>query len=277
MNEIAIISDIHGNLEALKTVLDDIEKRNIQQIYCLGDIIGKGMHSEECLNLVKQNAQVIVKGNWEEFISKGKESFPKKKDIERYEFLEQQLSKDNINYLKTLPFFYEFYISGRLVRIYHATPSNTIDSILNIDTLENYYQQFLSSENIKSKEIADIVIYGHTHMQYMQKLYNRTLINAGSVGNSFDIFRNAEKDGKIENTITVSYVIIKGIYNSMNLDDFISIEFVNLPYNIEKELVQNELNIEKEEYAKELQTGVYRNVEKYDKKLQNVGIDISQI
>jgi len=112
MNEIAIISDIHGNLEALKTVLDDIEKRNIQQIYCLGDIIGKGMHSEECLNLVKQNAQVIVKGNWEEFISKGKESFPKKKDIERYEFLEQQLSKDNINYLKTLPFFYEFYIDN---------------------------------------------------------------------------------------------------------------------------------------------------------------------
>ena len=44
MEKIAIISDIHGNLEALKSVLIDIKKENINNIYCLGDIIGKGMH-----------------------------------------------------------------------------------------------------------------------------------------------------------------------------------------------------------------------------------------
>lgn len=37
--KVAIISDIHGNLEALKTTLQDIEKRNIDKIICLGDII----------------------------------------------------------------------------------------------------------------------------------------------------------------------------------------------------------------------------------------------
>ena len=40
--KIAIISDIHGNLEALKSVLNDIKNRNIDKIYCLGDIIAKG-------------------------------------------------------------------------------------------------------------------------------------------------------------------------------------------------------------------------------------------
>ena len=39
MDKIAIISDIHGNLEALKAVLKDIQERNIDKIFCLGDII----------------------------------------------------------------------------------------------------------------------------------------------------------------------------------------------------------------------------------------------
>ena len=44
MEKIAIISDIHGNLEAFKTIIKDIEKRGINRIFCLGDIIGKGSH-----------------------------------------------------------------------------------------------------------------------------------------------------------------------------------------------------------------------------------------
>lgn len=53
MEKIAIISDIHGNYEALKTVLFDIEKRGINHIYCLGDVIGKGTRPNECLDLLK--------------------------------------------------------------------------------------------------------------------------------------------------------------------------------------------------------------------------------
>lgn len=54
MEKIAIIADVHGNYEALKTVLIDIEKRGIKQIYCLGDVIGKGSRSNECLDLLKK-------------------------------------------------------------------------------------------------------------------------------------------------------------------------------------------------------------------------------
>ena len=52
MEKIAIIADVHGNYEALKTVLADIKKRKIKQIYCLGDVIGKGSRSNECLDLL---------------------------------------------------------------------------------------------------------------------------------------------------------------------------------------------------------------------------------
>ncbi|MEX0728812.1 MAG: metallophosphoesterase family protein [Planctomycetaceae bacterium] len=49
---IAIISDIHGNLEALEAVLEDIKQRNITEIYCLGDIVGYGPNPRECIDLV---------------------------------------------------------------------------------------------------------------------------------------------------------------------------------------------------------------------------------
>jgi len=59
----AIISDIHSNLEALTTVLDDIEKRGIKTIYCLGDIVGYAANPKECLDLVIAKTKACVLGN----------------------------------------------------------------------------------------------------------------------------------------------------------------------------------------------------------------------
>ena len=59
----AIISDIHSNIEALTVVLDDIDKRGIKTIYCVGDVIGYGPNPRECLDLVIQKTKWCVLGN----------------------------------------------------------------------------------------------------------------------------------------------------------------------------------------------------------------------
>ncbi len=59
----AIISDVHSNLEALTTVLDDIEKRQIKTIYCLGDVVGYAANPKECLDLVIEKTGASVFGN----------------------------------------------------------------------------------------------------------------------------------------------------------------------------------------------------------------------
>lgn len=59
----AIISDIHSNLEALTVVLADIQKRGIQSIVCLGDIVGYGPNPCECLDLVMQKCEWSLMGN----------------------------------------------------------------------------------------------------------------------------------------------------------------------------------------------------------------------
>ena len=59
----AVISDIHSNLEALTTVLGDIEKRGIKKIYCLGDVVGYGANPNECLDLIMKKTEFGVMGN----------------------------------------------------------------------------------------------------------------------------------------------------------------------------------------------------------------------
>lgn len=59
----ALISDIHGNLEALLAVLDDARSQEVDDIYCLGDIIGYGPNPCECLDEVMKNARVTILGN----------------------------------------------------------------------------------------------------------------------------------------------------------------------------------------------------------------------
>jgi predicted phosphodiesterase len=58
----AIISDIHSNLEALQAVLKDIEAQNVEQIYCLGDIVGYGPNPRECVDMVMA-FPVVLLGN----------------------------------------------------------------------------------------------------------------------------------------------------------------------------------------------------------------------
>ena len=60
---LAIISDIHSNVEALSAVLADIQARNIQQVVCLGDVIGYGPQPRECLDLVMARANITLMGN----------------------------------------------------------------------------------------------------------------------------------------------------------------------------------------------------------------------
>jgi len=59
----AVISDIHSNLEALSTVLADIEGRGITTIYCLGDVVGYGPNPRECLDLIIDKTELCVLGN----------------------------------------------------------------------------------------------------------------------------------------------------------------------------------------------------------------------
>lgn len=274
MDKVAIISDIHGNLEALKSVLEDIRKRNINKIYCLGDIIAKGANQKECLDLIRKNCEVIIKGNCDLFFSSDidlEKETPINK--ERYLWNKTKISDDDREFLRNLPFCHEFYMSGSLVRLFHATPESICGFIGDIDFVENKKKLFMPSQNTISNQIADIVICGHIHVQNLSRMYNRTILNPGSVGNAVDVIRNDEFDGNILQTTRANYMIIEGNLDSKSYDDSLSYEFINLAYDIDKEIETNIDTLEKDEYITELKYGKYRDMDKINKSFINRNID----
>jgi diadenosine tetraphosphatase ApaH/serine/threonine PP2A family protein phosphatase len=60
---VAILSDVHANAEALRAVLDDIDRRGVRSIACLGDSVGYGAEPAECLDLLFQSCSSIIAGN----------------------------------------------------------------------------------------------------------------------------------------------------------------------------------------------------------------------
>lgn len=278
MEKIAIISDIHGNLEALKSVIEDIKERNIDKIFCIGDIVAKGTHQQECVDLIRKNCEVVIKGNCDEYFTSDADlSGAPQLEIDRMNWNKSKLNEETKNYLKQLPYCYEFYMSGRLVRIMHAHPEKINKFVGNIDKIDRLYELFLPSLNTVSDKKADVLIYGHIHTPYLQKIYNRVIINTGSVGNAIDIFRNDEKDGNTKNTTVANYLVISGNLASKNIDEKISYELVSVPYDISKELGDNDDNIELESYTEELKNGKYRDMPKIYKILSLIGIDKDKI
>ena len=270
---IAIISDIHGNLEALKTVLKDIEKRNIKHIYCLGDIIAKGCHPHECLMLIKQHCEVIIQGNCDFFFTKSMD-LKDTNDIntKRRKWNQSLLTKDDLEYLQELPYSYDLYMSGSLIRLFHATPNDIKGLVTTYSSQEEKYQMFLPTGFVESKEEADVVIYGHTHMMSLEQLYNKTLINVGSVGNPINVFRDSKKDSNNMETTRANYLIVEGDLHSTTYND-ISFQFVKVCYDIDKELSKQEYNIEREAYQQELRDGIYREMDRVKAFLKEKNIE----
>ena len=277
--KIAIISDIHGNLEALTATLEDIEKRNVNEIICLGDIIAKGIHPKECLDLIRKKCKIVIRGNCDRHFSEEHKNPDELPEIEqkRIKWNQSMINKEDREYLLNLPFSYEFYMSGSLVRVFHATPEFDNKTVLNVDKTETKYKMFLPSEKTMTQDTADVIIYGHIHHPYMDKIYNKTIINVGSVGNSYDVIRNPQKDSNVLETTKSNYLIIEGDYESRKYYSDISFQFIKVPYNIDKELEDEELNIEKENYRFELKKGMYRNMTKINENFKNLGIDVDNL
>jgi len=135
---------------------------------------------------------------------------------------------------------------------------------------------FEPNELTLSNQVADIVVYGHIHTQLMNKMYNRTLICCGSIGNNLEYVRNPNKDANVLNTTCANYVILEGKFDS-NEYNTLDIDFIHVQYDIDKEIEESKDVYDRDSFYYELKHGIYRNTEKINKILIKDGIDINDI
>lgn len=269
---IAIISDIHSNYQALKKVIEDIRRKNIDKVICAGDIIGKGINSRKCIDLVRENCDIVLRGNTDDRFSQNAESFRTDEvEYNRIKWNQSLLTEVELAYLQSLPMTTEFYLSGNLVRVFHATPESVYSTINNYNMdFSKKRSLFLPSNNTESHEVADIVIFGHVHYQFMEKIYNRTLVNCGSVGCPGCLIYDEEHNSTPTEIRQAHYLIVEGDENSLQVGD-ISITFQSVEYDIQKEFNDNKLNPEKESYYDELFNAKYRGIKTAMKRLEEEG------
>ncbi|MCO5384778.1 metallophosphoesterase family protein [Desulfosporosinus sp.] len=237
MERIAVISDIHGNLPALEAVLEDIKNRRIERIFCLGDLAGKGPSSAETVDIIRQHCEVVIKGNWDYYLTEqtGHEILTWHQSI---------LGVERLNYMKELPIYKEFYISGKLLRLCHASPNDLFHRVY-LSTEQSKRLKLFEATSTLNLE-ADVVGYGDIHGAHIDNFDGMTIFNVGSVGNPLDITE-------------ASYGIIEGKLDDKNKGPF-TISLVRVPYDIELAIVHATLTNmpEKQEYIDELKTGIFR-------------------
>ena len=105
---IAIIADVHGNLEALESIIEDIKTQSIDEIICLGDSIGIGPNSKECIDLLIDNNIKSVLGNHEIYLLRGTDFDPAIVGEEKrhYNWVWESLTEKEINYIRKCPLYY---------------------------------------------------------------------------------------------------------------------------------------------------------------------------
>jgi len=175
--EIAVLADVHGNLHALRAVIENAEKRGITSFLNAGDLIGFGPYPTEVTELLRSMSAISVVGNVDlevfRSVSNGK------KETVALNFARKQVSKPCRSYLLSLPRCVRLEIAGKRLFMTHGSPES-IGEHLNADTP-------MKRLNEIAKEVkSDIIITGHSHEQFIRELSGAFFLNPGSVGRPGD-------------------------------------------------------------------------------------------
>jgi diadenosine tetraphosphatase ApaH/serine/threonine PP2A family protein phosphatase len=205
---IALISDIHSNLEALNRVFERIDKLRTNSIYCLGDIVGYGPHAEQCVQLVRERCEVVVKGNHDAGVAGGLSI----RHFERYgraaiRWTKKVISRKSIDYLETLPLLH---VRDDMT-LAHATPHNP--------SSWRYIKTWPDMRECFSWFATKLCFIGHTHIPIVTgedaavngfQRGQRYLINVGSVGQPRD--GNAKASFGVLDTSAWEFEIVRVDY-----------------------------------------------------------------
>ncbi|MFV8347353.1 metallophosphoesterase family protein [Flavobacterium sp. ZE23DGlu08] len=255
---IALFSDIHANLPALKAFFKDIETTKPDAVYCLGDLVGYNIWPNEVINEIRKRGIPTIAGNYDFGIGRTSDDCgcAYKTDDEKangavsISFTNSLVNEEERQYLRTLPAHIklEFQLNNDKLNLLlvHGSPRK-INEYLFEDRDEK------SMLRIMEQADADIMCFGHTHKPYHRIMNNgaegqdhfRHAINIGSVGKP--------KDGDPRG----GYVLLTINENSSIKDqNSITTEFIRFAYDVEKAAKAVEDSPLPNAYAESLRKGV---------------------
>lgn len=180
MTKLALISDIHGNINALNIVLEKIKAEKISKLLICGDFTGYYYHTKEVLDALNGWEYEAIQGNHDYLLG----NYEKLDLIQKVEYKEKygsslekasnELSQEQIKFFKKLPKTKKIEIDGKSILLCHGVPWDR-DKYVYPDTPAELLEKFKGYKE-------DIIIMGHTHYPMEMKVGGKLLLNPGSVG-----------------------------------------------------------------------------------------------
>jgi predicted phosphodiesterase len=197
----AVFSDVHGNLVALEAMLDDLRRRPVDALVCLGDALQGGPQPRECLDRIRELGCPVVLGNADDFLctleSEAEPTTAEQLDVARWS--REQLGADGLELVGTYAPTFEVELGGGVTMLcFHGSPSSYDDVILPSTPEEEVRAHFAQTD-------AAIVTGGHVHMQWTRPIAHRTLVNPGSVGLGYD---HEQPDGAVRFRHHAEYAVV---------------------------------------------------------------------
>ncbi len=171
---VALVADLHGNWPATEALAREIEQLKVDEIWFLGDAVGKGPSSAKTCDWVMANCTVCVGGNWDYGIG-GRE-------YEADQYYWDQLGEERMAWLKSLPREAEATIGGVRFRLFHGRP---VTKLMTATTPREEAEACFRTE----KGTFGGVIFADSHRPFVRVVNEGYFMNTGSVGNSLGVNR----------------------------------------------------------------------------------------
>jgi predicted phosphodiesterase len=185
MRKIAVIADIHGNSFALEAILEDVQKRGINEIINLGDIFYGPLNPSKTFELLSKHNIITILGNMDRYIVEAIDEKSKNPSIilenKTLEYVLKNLSDEALKWISSLP---KTLIVDDLIYLCHG--NKEIDDMPLIENIEPN-GVFIKTDMELSKELVNIeqniILCAHTHVPRFIHLDNgKNIINPGSIG-----------------------------------------------------------------------------------------------
>ena len=184
---VALISDLHGNYASLKAVLDDIDRRGVDEIVCLGDVATLGPRPHEVIAELESRACRCILGNHDAFMLDDNliRSYTEVPIVvDAVDWCRDQLCADEIAFLarfeSKVPLELGKHTSALL---FHGSPRSHMEDLLATTSPEELDHRLGDAS-------ATVLAGGHTHIQMLRQHRGMLLVNPGSVGMPFKQYVN---------------------------------------------------------------------------------------
>lgn len=164
MTKLAVITDVHADVHALRDALIQIDKLGVDQIICAGDVLDYGLFPEETLTILRDRKIVTIRGNHDRWALK-----------DGHDMSGWDLTSRSVAFLDLQPTYWRKLIDGIRVMVTHARPESDMKGI-DPDAPEHELKAILADA------AADVLIVGHTHVPFVRRLgRDRLVANPGAL------------------------------------------------------------------------------------------------